>query len=409
MQMPFTSADFFDVFRRYNEGVWPAQLLFLAGAVGAVFAAYDRQRSWSRSILTFLGLLWLWMGAIYQFHYFSAINPIAVIFSAMFLIQGIALLGAAVNVEVDRIRPGRDFRSITGLSLVGYSLIVYPVIGYLAGHRFPATPTFGLPCPTTIFTIGVLLWLRPALPSLFIIPVLWAMVGSAAAIQLSVLEDGALALAVLLLVPVVIGSRRSMKTVAIGLSVCALLQGVATKPVLAQSSTHDLQRVKLESPATYDGIHCGPTGRASAAFYPSGRLESCPLEAASVVGGHALPRGSWVYLEEDGHLRSAWLSHDTKLGAITCKGDGFQGWSVTFDRDGNVRQCYLARSQVIDGVPCREGSFLGEITGGVSVTFHANGRLESCGAGRDVTIGGQTFRKRDRVQLNPDGTPRRTE
>src|SRR6478735_636787 len=49
----------------------------------------------------------------------------------------------------------------------------------------PAVPTFGLPCPTTIFTIGVLLFAKAPVPrSAFIVPVLWALVGSTAAFTL---------------------------------------------------------------------------------------------------------------------------------------------------------------------------------------------------------------------------------
>ncbi|HSB34572.1 MAG TPA: DUF6064 family protein, partial [Nitrospirota bacterium] len=46
------------------------------------------------------------------------------------------------------------------------------------------------PCPTTIFTIGVLLFAAAPVPrSVFIIPVLWAAVASAAAFQFGVLQD----------------------------------------------------------------------------------------------------------------------------------------------------------------------------------------------------------------------------
>lgn len=48
-----------------------------------------------------------------------------------------------------------------------------PSLGVAIGHTYPAQPTFGLPCPTTIFTFGLLLWVRPPVPwSLLVIPVL---------------------------------------------------------------------------------------------------------------------------------------------------------------------------------------------------------------------------------------------
>ena len=73
---------------------------------------------------------------------------------------------------------------------MGFGLVIYPLLGYVMGHHYPAVPTFGLPCPTTVFTIGVLLFVSAPLPrSVFIVPLLWAAVGSIAAFQLGVLQD----------------------------------------------------------------------------------------------------------------------------------------------------------------------------------------------------------------------------
>jgi len=58
------------------------------------------------------------------------------------------------------------------------------------GHRYPRVPTFGLPCPTTIFTLGILLLASFPFPkSVFIVPFLWSVVGTSAAFQLGVLQD----------------------------------------------------------------------------------------------------------------------------------------------------------------------------------------------------------------------------
>lgn len=51
-------------------------------------------------------------------------------------------------------------------------------------------PTFGLPCPTAIFTLGLRLFsVKPVARWVFIVPLLRAAVGSSAAFQLGVIED----------------------------------------------------------------------------------------------------------------------------------------------------------------------------------------------------------------------------
>jgi hypothetical protein len=69
-------------------------------------------------------------------------------------------------------------------------LVVYPIWASLAGHPYPELPTFGLPCPTTIFTIGVLSLASSArLRPILVAPILWSLVGSQAAFLLDVKPD----------------------------------------------------------------------------------------------------------------------------------------------------------------------------------------------------------------------------
>ena len=87
-------------------------------------------------------------------------------------------------------KPLLNTYSIVGGILLLYSLLIYPILGYFLGHVYPYSPTFGAPCPTTIFTFGLLLWTDGKFPKyLLIIPVIWSIVGFSAAFQWGVLED----------------------------------------------------------------------------------------------------------------------------------------------------------------------------------------------------------------------------
>lgn len=190
MNLPFDAAEFFAVFARYNSAVWPAQLVLLGTGVFAVGMAI-RSRSWSdRVVSAILAVLWIWMGGVYHIGFFRAINPAATLFGAFFALQGIALgiTGVFSRQLRFRFRPTR--RGFVGTLLLAYALLAYPLLAYLLGHRYPATPTFGLPCPTTIFTLGLLLWTEQRVPTfLMIIPLAWSLVGTSAALQLGVRED----------------------------------------------------------------------------------------------------------------------------------------------------------------------------------------------------------------------------
>lgn len=52
-------------------------------------------------------------------------------------------------------QPGWCFH--VSLFLMFWGIILYPLSGYMIGHRYPRVPLFGaMPCPTNIFTIGIL-------------------------------------------------------------------------------------------------------------------------------------------------------------------------------------------------------------------------------------------------------------
>ena len=89
-----------------------------------------------------------------------------------------------------------------GWSLVAIALVAYPVAGFALGHRYPAIPTFGVPCPTTIFTLGLLHLASSPVPRLaFAVPLLWCAVGSVAAFELGVPQDFLMLAAGLVSVP----------------------------------------------------------------------------------------------------------------------------------------------------------------------------------------------------------------
>ncbi|WP_345694222.1 DUF6064 family protein [Fodinibius salicampi] len=90
-----------------------------------------------------------------------------------------------------RYRFGKDIYSVTGIIFILYSIIIYPLLGYSFGHVYPQSPVFGLaPCPTTIFTFGILLQAKGRIPLwLIAIPGIWSLVGFSAAFQLGIYED----------------------------------------------------------------------------------------------------------------------------------------------------------------------------------------------------------------------------
>lgn len=210
--IPFTAEQFFEVFAAYNAAIWPAQWVLTALAFTAVALTVVQVRRTDALVAGTLVLFWTWMGLAYHLAFFRTINPAATVFGIAFLVQA-ALFAHAVFRGHLAFRVKRDASGAVGGVLLAYALLVYPFFGYVLGHRYPATPTFGAPCPTTIFSFGLLLWTDPRVPlRLLVVPGLWAVIGLSAAVSLGVLQDIGLFLAGAVAVTLVVRRRRLMRT-----------------------------------------------------------------------------------------------------------------------------------------------------------------------------------------------------
>ena len=198
MTLPFTTNEFLQVFRDYNTKTWPAPLILPFVGLAGAWLLLSARASARRTALLLVAALWAWMAVAYHLAFFSRINPAARGFALSTLLQAAAFVYAAMTAPAPR-SLRLDLHRALGGAMIAFSLILYPVLSYLADHRYPAVPTFGLPCPTTIFTFGVLATLHEELSWRYaVIPVLWAGVGTLASFELGMTEDLSLGAAGLL-------------------------------------------------------------------------------------------------------------------------------------------------------------------------------------------------------------------
>ena len=191
MSPPFTIEEFLQVFHDYNLAIWPAQVFAYALGLVALVAALSRRDDAPRLAFAALAVLWAFVGIGYHLMFFARINPLAPVFAGFFVVQAVLFVMAAIRPGDLRLSATPILRRVLGLATIVYAMAVYPVLGIWAGHGGMAGPMFGVaPCPTTIFTLGILMLTRGRwVVWLSIIPVLWSLVGLAAALQLGIPED----------------------------------------------------------------------------------------------------------------------------------------------------------------------------------------------------------------------------
>ena len=204
--MPFTSDQFFGVFALYNRTfIVVVVVLWLASAGMVAFVSRDPERR-SRTLSLFLAVLWLWNAVAYHALFLTRINPAAWLFAALFAVQAVLFWWSTAGRSIDYFL-SIGWRRRIGQGVVAYAL-AYPFLTIALGHSYPETPTFGVPCPTAILTIGLLVGARGHLPlTLAIVPIVWGFIGGSAAVLLAVPTDYVLLGSGLLLTAILVLQR----------------------------------------------------------------------------------------------------------------------------------------------------------------------------------------------------------
>jgi hypothetical protein len=191
--LPFSRYEFFGVFAAYNAATWPAAIVAYVLAIAALLFACRATQKSSHVVAAILALMWGWVGVMYHGAYFSQINPVARVFAAAFVLQALLFVLNAVRDSGLEFGPRSRVRTAAGAIMIVYALIAYPLIGLAVGETYSAMPLFGVtPCPLLIFTFALMLWATRARWWLWIVPIMWSVVGGSAALLLSVPQDWAL-------------------------------------------------------------------------------------------------------------------------------------------------------------------------------------------------------------------------
>src|SRR5688500_17535582 len=129
--MPFTANEFLDVFAAYNSDLWPLALALWV-VTAAVFGPFVAgKRVWMPLPVLVLAGHWLWAGILYHVLFFTAINPAAWLFAALFVLQAALFIRAASFGDMTAARAW-SWRHVVSASLILYSL-VYPAIAWVDG------------------------------------------------------------------------------------------------------------------------------------------------------------------------------------------------------------------------------------------------------------------------------------
>jgi hypothetical protein len=171
----FSPRTYYRLLERYNEAVWPGQLLAL-GLGLALLGLLRGSGAWQgRVICAILAGLWGWVAGAFVWARYTTINWAAVYLLPLFGIEILLLLAGGVIRQRLKLRVTRDKRSMLGIAIFSFALVGYPAIAALVGRDWRQAEVFGIaPDPTVLGTLGVLTLAEgPLRRWLLVVPVLW--------------------------------------------------------------------------------------------------------------------------------------------------------------------------------------------------------------------------------------------
>lgn len=179
MALPITEAQHFATVGAYNLDIWPAHAaLYVLAAVVVFYAARGR-----RAANLGMAALWVWTGGIYFMRALGPMTPLGHVLGGLFMLQALLLLKVEFNLQ-------RGALSSLGVALIVYAVAVYPLVAIYLGRDWPWFETLGLPAPTLMFTLGLLLRAGEEVPAYAVVlPLLLSLAGAAQGLALGSYED----------------------------------------------------------------------------------------------------------------------------------------------------------------------------------------------------------------------------
>lgn len=181
--------DFLLVLERYNLAIWPLQIFAYVFVILALFFSFKATKYSLKIVLAILSFFWLFNGIVFGLLHWAPSHLFGYIFGICCVLQGLLFIDSIIRSDITMGTPEKTYTFI-GIVFVLYAIIGYQILGYFLGHIYPKFFPVGLvPCPTTIFTFGIFLFMNNKIPiKYYIIPLIISLGGFLAA-SMGIYED----------------------------------------------------------------------------------------------------------------------------------------------------------------------------------------------------------------------------
>lgn len=188
--IPYDAEVYLSLIRRYNEDIWPAQLIALAFGWLIVMCARRGGALNGRIVYLILAGFWVYTGTEFLLLRFATLNWAAQAFGFLFLAQGVLIVFWGTILGRADVSLGKGRRSVEAIILLVLAAALHPLATLATGLPLVMAQPFGLaPLSVVLVTLGVFR-LTDASPCwLLAWPLLWGVWELANAWTLNIVAD----------------------------------------------------------------------------------------------------------------------------------------------------------------------------------------------------------------------------
>src|SRR5688572_14575939 len=130
----FSPRTYYRMLQRYNEAVWPAQLVTLALGLGIVALLWRRSARQGRIIAGIVALMWIWVAGAFLWQRYATINWAIRYVAPAFVLQALLLIWAPRRGAGFRV--SRNSAGVVGSVLWVLALVLFPLLAPILDRPF---------------------------------------------------------------------------------------------------------------------------------------------------------------------------------------------------------------------------------------------------------------------------------
>ena len=148
----------------YHLSTWPMPVVMYVISVIMIFAVISGKSAGRRIVSFGLMLVWFWMGLMVNTYKLGYSHSEVILVTIISIISGLIFFVKGTIYDKLPFSFSANIQTYLSIFFLSFALTIEPIAAEIAGLGFPYSETIGLPGPTILFTLGLMITIEKPFP-----------------------------------------------------------------------------------------------------------------------------------------------------------------------------------------------------------------------------------------------------